>query len=120
MAFSNSKSGAGPQIGDFIWHLYRDNLFGRLYKPLSDHIADVEAEPEPGRETHLRLMKPVRGPLPPAFREATATYDRECAVGSKLKAAWERRWQTSTQGASGLLRLHGWRDASVQGSMRPS
>jgi hypothetical protein len=117
MAFSKSKN-AGPQVGDFIWHLQPDSLLGRLYKPLSDHIAEVQTEPEAERKTHLRLMKPVRGPFPPAFRKATATYDRACAVDRKVKAVWEKELagfeRTQRQGeprqrsaAGGLLRLHG-------------
>ncbi len=82
-----------PGVG-FYWHVHHDILveWCHTYKERVEAIKRYKPETEQG--LRLRLLQPVRGPLPPAFVKAWATYSKAEATYSKEWGAYSKEWAT--------------------------
>lgn len=70
------------------WHVHHNTLAEWCYdyQGRVNYINDQKLEQE--RPTRLRLFQPVKGPIPPALREAAAAWREAAAARREADAAW--------------------------------
>ena len=63
------------------WHVHHEILWEVLTKPIENRIAYIKSDkPKHEQETRLRLLKPIKGPLPEKLTKAAmeALHKKEC------------------------------------------
>jgi len=71
----------------FAWHVHHNMLVEPLLVPLKERMAYIkECKPAQEQELRLRLLKPVKGTLPPELIEAGQAYN-------EARRAYDEAWQ---------------------------
>jgi hypothetical protein len=80
----------------WVWHCHHEILCEPLTEPIEARIAYIRREkPKEEVALRLRLLKPLRGPLPVALVQARAAYDQARAAYHQAWAASETAWAAS-------------------------
>ena len=78
-------------IGDLYWHVHHEILCEPLTEPIENRISYIKAnKPAHEIETRLRLMQPVRGPLPAELDKVSAEWDKARAKWDKASAELDK------------------------------
>ena len=100
----------------WAWHVHHDVLLEPLVEPIETRIAFIKAhKPKKETATRLRLLKPVKGPLPAkllkagkASVKAWKAYDKAWKASVKAGEAYDKAWEASVKAgeAVDVLALH--------------
>jgi hypothetical protein len=87
------------QPGEIWWHVHHEVLCERLTKPVENRRRFIiEEKLEAQRELRLRLLRPVRGAVPPVLVQAMADLDRAGATCEQARAAYHQEaWAAYVQ-----------------------
>jgi len=96
----------------WAWHVHHDVLLEPLVEPIETRIAFIKAhKPKKETATRLRLLKPVKGPLPAkllkagkasvkawkAYDKAWKAYDKAWKASVKAGEAYDKAWEASVK-----------------------
>ena len=101
----------------FYWHVHHDILveWCHSYEERVEAIKttkDIEEQP-----LRLRLLQPVRGPLPPAFVKARATFVKAWATREEAEATFVKAGATFVKAGATFVKARATYDKAVATAM---
>jgi hypothetical protein len=92
-------------IGSLWWCIHHGVKLEPLTEPIENRVAYIrEGKAEHERETRLRAMRPVVGPLPPPLVQAYAALEQAGTAQVRARAAWELAYEAWKQAFAAQVR----------------